>query len=290
MRSKRSQREPEVVKTWQAIAGVFVYLGFVAVAAAQLADARPDNAMEPEAKRYAVEIILFSYTGDTSAGNERFAPEEAEAAVDVDVTNGEAVSAELTFGDIPLPGTDASAAEPPVDIEEIPTPADIELTVLRRDQLTLQDIYEKLSNVDAYRPVLWTGWMQSTHEAEITPSLHLRRIGNAPLQFDGTLKLYLSRFLHLVVDLTMDDEMAGIAESPLPGNRQLQGDDEFAAAAAPGVVRFRISEDSIMKNGDLRYFDHPKFGLLAKVTRVEESLQDMDETDLSGVLPPAPQN
>jgi hypothetical protein len=25
-----------------------------------------------------------------------------------------------------------------------------------------------------------------------------------------------------------------------------------------------------MKNGELRYFDHPKFGLLARVSRVEE--------------------
>ena len=25
-----------------------------------------------------------------------------------------------------------------------------------------------------------------------------------------------------------------------------------------------------MKNGELRYFDHPKFGVLAKITRVEE--------------------
>ena len=29
-----------------------------------------------------------------------------------------------------------------------------------------------------------------------------------------------------------------------------------------------------MKNGDIRYFDHPKFGLLAKVTRYEAAEED----------------
>ncbi len=34
-------------------------------------------------------------------------------------------------------------------------------------------------------------------------------------------------------------------------------------------VYYRISEDRILRNGEVRYYDHPKFGLLAKVTRVE---------------------
>jgi hypothetical protein len=32
-------------------------------------------------------------------------------------------------------------------------------------------------------------------------------------------------------------------------------------------VRYRIYEDRIMKTGDLRYFDHPRFGVVARVTR-----------------------
>ena len=63
---------------------------------------------------------------------------------------------------------------------------------------------------------------------------------------DGSLTLYLSRFLHLVVDLELG-----------------------AANATP--VFYRIEEDRILRNGELRYYDHPRFGLLARVTRVEES-------------------
>jgi hypothetical protein len=49
-------------------------------------------------------------------------------------------------------------------------------------------------------------------------------------------------------------------------------------------VRFRIAEDRIFKSGDLRYFDHPKFGVLAKISRVEEPEDDEAEAGLAGEL------
>ena len=52
------------------------------------------------------------------------------------------------------------------------------------------------------------------------------------------------------------------------------GYDLFDTAAA-AEVRYRIQEDRIFKSGELRYFDHPKFGVLVRVSRVEEP--DPDE-------------
>jgi hypothetical protein len=46
-------------------------------------------------------------------------------------------------------------------------------------------------------------------------------------------------------------------------------------------VFYRISEDRILRSGELRYYDHPKFGLLAKVTRVEEE-EEPDQGELLG--------
>ena len=42
-------------------------------------------------------------------------------------------------------------------------------------------------------------------------------------------------------------------------------------------VHYRIQEDRIFKSGETRYFDHPKFGVLAKITRWEEP--DPEEPD-----------
>ncbi len=49
----------------------------------------------------------------------------------------------------------------------------------------------------------------------------------------------------------------------------------------PPPIRYRIFEDRIVKNGDVRYFDHPKFGVIAKITRFEEPEEEefIDDTD-----------
>ncbi len=67
------------------------------------------------------------------------------------------------------------------------------------------------------------------------------------------------------------------------GDSRIQ--NEYGAIDAYGnlivpSVRYRIFEDRIMKNGDIRYFDHPKFGVVAKTTRYEEPEEEfIDDTD-----------
>ena len=54
-------------------------------------------------------------------------------------------------------------------------------------------------------------------------------------------------------------------------------------------VHYRIQEDRIFKSGETRYFDHPKFGVLAKITRWEEAEPEeldeefLGETELLGL-------
>jgi len=47
-------------------------------------------------------------------------------------------------------------------------------------------------------------------------------------------------------------------------------------------VRYRILDDRIFKNGETRYFDHPKFGVVARITRVEE--EELEEIELEEPL------
>ena len=64
------------------------------------------------------------------------------------------------------------------------------------------------------------------------------------------------------------------------GDARLMYDDEYQPEEGP--VRYRIQENRILKNGDIRYFDHPKFGVIAKVTRIErvEPEESTDESEL----------
>lgn len=117
------------------------------------------------------------------------------------------------------------------------------------------------------------GWTQATWPEEQTEPLSLYRFATPPADLHGSLTLYLSRYLHLVVDLQLDNPVA----SPL---------DYSTIQPQRGPVRYIINENRILKNGELRYYDHPKFGVLAKVTRVEEEEEeDPEESELLGYGP-----
>ena len=149
--------------------------------------------VEPEIRRYTVELILFRYSDSVGTGDEVFPPDPPPELVALDEAIPE-------FGDlIPVPDDSVSDND---SSDEIQTDANVSpidrvaLTVLPKEQLQLQAVYEKLQLLDAYEPVMWAGWTQGVVEREFSPEIPLRRIGNAPPQFDGTLQLYLSRFLH----------------------------------------------------------------------------------------------
>ncbi len=177
------------------------------------------------APRYTVEMIIFTYTQDVATAGEIFVAD---------------------------PEPDGALAEDP---EDPPPPAgplpDPGFVRLARDQLTMNDVMGHLRRIDIYRPVMHFGWTQSAHPEAVTRPMRLASLARPAPGLDGTLQLYLSRFLHLVVDL----EMTADATDSLGGARP---------------VRYRISEDRIFRSGELRYFDHPKFGVLARVTRADE--------------------
>ncbi len=191
-----------------------------------IASAWAQDAASPEpAPRYTVEMIIFTYAQDVATAGEIFLPD--------------------TEPDESLPA-DGDDVDPSAE-----TPVNVGFVRLARDQLTMNDVMGHLRRIDIYRPLMHFGWTQSAHPEAVTRPIRLASLARTTSGLDGTLQLYLSRFLHLVVDL----EMAADAV------------DSFGGA---GPVRYRISEDRIFRSGELRYFDHPKFGVLARVTRADE--------------------
>ncbi len=266
-------------------------LGTGATAFAQQPGLREGDTIEAEEelRRYTVEVILFTYDASVSSGTEVFVPAAPPAAPLDDAAIAGFDSPEID-SDVDAPileyGDTVAAADAGVSDEELTEVVglgNIELKVLTSEERKMSDIHEKLLRLDAYRPVLWSGWTQVVREQAETPPIPLRRLGRVPLELDGELKLYLSRFLHLVVDVGLEaPSLAVDAPTRMFGEVRL-GDgyrDVGRAYDAYAPVRYRIVEDRIIKSGDIRYFDHPKFGLLAKLTRVEETEDPIDD-DLS---------
>ena len=268
-----------------------VLAGLIAPASAQV-DAEPlldeeiEEVVEPR-RRYTVELIIFAYADSVAAGTEIWTADEAA----VETTDN--------------PGSDGYFDDFGEELMEIELTVarrymDPELVLFGEDDYTMTDVYDKLVELDAYEPLLRAGWTQPTFEKELTGPIALQTLAESPPWLDGSLMLYLGRYLHLVVDLTMD------ADRTLPEDAEYLQDledlddetgikftfgdvhvqDEYEAIDAygellPPPIRYRIFEDRIMKNGDVRYFDHPKFGMLAKITRFVEPEEEefIDDTD-----------
>jgi hypothetical protein len=230
----------------------------------------PEPGEVAEIPRYTVEIIIFSYDQEVSAGTEMFVPDEpppVEAPDEANLENNDTLESTPEF-----------VPEPEVIAED--TTKKFELTMLAEDDFTMQNIVDHLERLDAYRPLVHFGWTQSTYPEEETEARPLSFFVTPPTGLDGDLKLYLSRYLHLALNLQLD---APVAETT--GNRDNSfGYNDSQVVSYP--VRYRIVEDRIFKNGDLRYFDHPKFGVLAKITRaadaVDSEVDPYNETELLG--------
>ncbi len=224
-----------------------------------------DGTGDPEAPpRYSVEVIVFEYAEDVGVGTERFEPRAYTAPADDD---GSAPSTEN--------GKSSPSAPPRPAARFVMLPLD-------ENEFGMNNIHDMLRRLDVYEPLMHVAWMQTALPEENTPALRLDRLGPVPDGLDGTLKLYLGRFVHLVVDVSLDADMASTGNEPqrfepfeTPEDRDLRQSDERwrddSLELLYEPVRYRIREDRIMKTGETRYFDHPRFGIIARVTRIEEN-------------------
>lgn len=221
---------------------------------------------EIEIRRYTVEVIVFRYAQDVSTGSEVFPPDEPEEP--------ELLEEVLSVIEEPVP----EPAEAQVQEEEAELLPDIEFVLLAEEDYQMDEIFERLERLDVYEPLMHFGWTQATWPEDQTEPLSLHRFARPPEGLDGQLTLYLGRFLHLVVDLQLaaapptDDGN----EVP-PGVTDFDALRDFESPESQRPVYYRILEDRILKSDELRYYDHPKFGVLARVTRVEEEEEEPDE-------------
>jgi hypothetical protein len=238
---------------------------------------------EEPLRRYSVELIVFEYL-DRAGDNELFLPDMPEPdagpedpyAADA---SGDADLAGPRYGDELPAAADQPAAETAdlylEPLEEIPTFESAGFEILKPADYALTDAYRRLERLDAYRPLMHGAWIQPALEHDKSLALPLRRIGDPPLRLNGTVTLYLSRFLHLVVDVALEEKSPlrpDALTERIPNYADNRGNRRFGinpAFVTPSVF-YRIQDDRIMRSGDLRYFDHPKFGVLAKVMRIEE--------------------
>jgi len=114
---------------------------------------------------------------------------------------------------------------------------------------SLKDSWSGLRYSKSFRPLLHYAWRQPGLSEKHARWVHLyvppqgdSGFGTAAPLIDGTLRVYLSRYLHVDADLLYQ--------------------------RADVETQFRMQSSRRMRSGELHYLDHPLFGVLILVTRL----------------------
>lgn len=277
------------------------------------------EAEEPLVPEYAIEVIVFEYAGSAASTTEVFTPDvkviedlpPPGAGFSADIppklpADEIPMADELPVDEMPMdddlpltmvmiPDEIGIESEEPAEpvfvllpgetLEEIPTYESRGIRLIPPEEYQLQSAFNRLKRLAAYRPLMHTAWIQPVVEQGATKAFPLRRIGDPPLRLQGTISLYLNRFLHMAVDLSLEQKAPQRMSATEARVRQ-DGDSGSRAATSfdPAFIAhstfYRIEEDRIVRNNELRYFDHPKFGVIAKITRIEqEAPEDLGTSD-----------
>jgi hypothetical protein len=246
----------------------------VAVLAATVASAQApvtplaDEALPPQ---YEVEVIVFA--------NRDFDPNEEQFDQQL---NGFDAAGDTTLHAAPV-FDDANFGVAPPPTDALPPPSDtllpvdplaaereraLSIRLLQPEQLKLGNEYRRLRAAAGYVPLLHTGWVQPGLPEADAQAFDLKVLGT--LNPSGTIRVHLSRFLHITLDLTYRaDGTAGSATAA--------GDGLDELTFAP---RYHLTATRSARSGELHYFDHPAFGVLVRVTPVPTA-------DSQGRLPAA---
>lgn len=94
-------------------------------------------------------------------------------------------------------------------------------------------------------------WQQNAEAKSMSKPV---KIGNAEGGLDGALRLYLSRFLLVDVNLALRETSSG----------------GILGGAEKNIPVYRLNEHRRVKLAETHYFDHPKFGALVRVTQARK--------------------
>ncbi len=149
---------------------------------------------------------------------------------------------------------------------------DNRITSLPRTARSLAAVHSSLQR-SGHQILLHRTWHQPAGRKS-SGAYPVRSSGDNGPALDGFIRLLRGRYLHLEMDLTM----SGKQRSHHPGG--------FAADPAPAAA-YRLQEKRRVRQSELHYFDHPRFGVLARVTRVKTAAKPDTQDSREADTPPA---
>ena len=146
--------------------------------------------------------------------------------------------------DLPPPHTYPAPLLLP-DTETVTPPPPAGVIALTRAQFAMEGIWTAMRRSAEYRPLAHFAWAMPIDWSGEPISLRLSMLSAVALPFSGLASLHEDRFVHLTLDLRLPE-----------------GTDS-------GEV-FRLNERRRLLPGEIHYFDHPRFGAVARLFRYRD--------------------
>jgi len=106
----------------------------------------------------------------------------------------------------------------------------------------LDDSYAAVSKDPAYKPVLHVAWVQPVGEGGLNAPVHIQ---SADGKLNGYVQMQQGQGLQMMVDLELTSNLDGDTGR---------------------TVVYRLNEKRSIKLNEVYYLDHPKFGVVAKIS------------------------
>ncbi|MEL6949247.1 MAG: CsiV family protein [Pseudomonadota bacterium] len=233
-----------------------------------------EDLVEEAAPVYDIELIIFAYADGISGRSEDFAYEDTGREAVQQARETLLADPGPSFDDafdklvedltdpIEQAVTEGLAIDPETgELMPVDGPRPLEFTPLPPETFRLADTSAAIERRGEFERLLHASWRQPVYGPDEETSLDLDRVGQLPPELGGTASIYVTRFLHLTLDLNLADTRAPITES--------------------GTLIYKMEERRKMRSTELHFFDHPRFGALALISRYEVEEEPVyDDTDV----------
>jgi hypothetical protein len=139
---------------------------------------------------------------------------------------------------------------------------------------TLNGAYKRIIRLDAYEPLMHLGWVQPARSTEAAKPYQITTQSGSPVELTGTVTLYKERYLHLALDLALESTSGDEVSEPaadIPAERvfglntPVNEDKPTEHVSAT----HKLQQSRRIRLSTTHYFDHPMFGVIATVNRIE---------------------
>ena len=250
-----------------------------------------------EEQLYLVDLILIKYLPDFET-NEKFLPPDLDIPENITFLaefpypkleiNSLPFNLEYKFQDLFMSvkieedlDLSISEDETPSNIKAIPA-LEVKKSVFEIDsarEFSLSTEVSKISRSRDFRVISTKSWFQNIKSKDVAELIFIDSDFFKGTRIFGFFQLYKERFLHLNTKLYLSelDPLFSQDERLIVGKNIFNEEKELDIYEEKNQkVLYEVMHSKKFRSGELHYVDHPKFGMLIKLTKAQKEISSLD--------------